>query len=102
MIKPYDAEVAQMNAKMHISNRKMILPQKKHIIAAKNNGQVQYPSTHTLWKKEMLPPSKTAFTVTTAAPHQTIMKISENTNADWLVDTCVLNTLYYRKVVARV
>ena len=37
-------------------------------IAAKLIGNMQYPKTQTLYKKETFPPNILAFTVTTTAP----------------------------------
>lgn len=42
-------------------------------------GKTQYPKIQILWKKDILPPRSWAFTVTTAAPHQTITNTVANT-----------------------
>jgi hypothetical protein len=47
--------------------------------AARVIGKTQYPSTHTDWKKEMVPPKSCALTVTTADPSQTAQKTAAKT-----------------------
>lgn len=44
------------------------------------SGNTQYPKIHTLWKKDIDPPSNWALSVTAAAPHQTMTKTAANTN----------------------
>ena len=64
------------------------------------NGNIQYPNTQTLWKKELfklfveliikivkthsLPPKSLVLRVTTAAPHHTMTKIPAKTADAWL------------------
>lgn len=43
----------------------------KQARADKVSGKTQYPKIQTLWKKDIVPPSNWAFTVTAAAPNQT-------------------------------
>ena len=47
----------------------------KHAKAPQSRGKIEYPSTHTLWKKLMRPPSNWAFSVTMAAPAQTCVEV---------------------------
>merc|ERR1712164_190893 len=56
-------------------------------------GKMQYPKTHTLWKKDRLPPSRRAFTVTTADPNHTMTNTAANTKAFWSSGAFMLNTI---------
>merc|ERR1719263_1913095 len=53
----------------------------KHANAPQSRGKIEYPSTHTLWKKLMRPPRSCAFSVTMAAPAQTTTNTAAKTNA---------------------
>ena len=53
----------------------------KHANAPQSRGKIDYPSTHTLWKKLMRPPRSCAFSVTIAAPAHTTTKTAAKTNA---------------------
>lgn len=54
------------------------------IIPARNSGNTQYPSTDTLWKKEILPPRVRVLKVTTRAPPKQAAKINRNSVASTL------------------
>ena len=76
-------KVDQTNAAAAISNfsRKSVMPiffKKKTTTAASTMGKMQYPSTHTHWKKEIFPPSNLVFTVTTNDPPHIIRKTMPN------------------------
>ena len=71
----------------------------KDIMEATKSGNTQYPSRHTLWKKELakdlalvplnkqvtytFPPSSEAFKVMNTEPNQMTTKTAENTSALW-------------------
>mmetsp|Transcript_16277 Transcript_16277/g.48806 ORF Transcript_16277/g.48806 Transcript_16277/m.48806 type:complete len:224 (-) Transcript_16277:297-968(-) len=52
---------------------------KTETIAATSMGNRQYPSKQSAWKKPMLPPSSTTFTVRTRLPNETTANTTENT-----------------------
>lgn len=46
----------------------------RHTTMATVSGRMQYPSTHKLWKKEMLPPSSLELSVMMMEPNQMMTK----------------------------
>lgn len=46
----------------------------RHTTMAAVRGMMQYPSTHRLWKKEMVPPSNLELRVMMMEPNQTMTK----------------------------
>mmetsp|Transcript_30180 Transcript_30180/g.64703 ORF Transcript_30180/g.64703 Transcript_30180/m.64703 type:complete len:220 (+) Transcript_30180:926-1585(+) len=85
-IKTADALVDQANATSNtpISTRVEKAPSgstlnKSTTTAARVIGKTQYPSTHTDWKKEIVPPKSCALMVTTADPSQTAEKTAAKT-----------------------
>jgi hypothetical protein len=46
------------------------------------NGNIQYPRTQTLWKKESFPPSNFVLIVIMALPNHIIIKTPPNTIPD--------------------
>lgn len=110
--------VDQTNATPAIANfnMKIVTPisfKKYTKIAAKTIGKIQYPRTHTHWKKEIFPPSNLVLIVTTKAPphitknttpnslplefipmFRTLIKLSDTekvTSREWVVPKDPLN-----------
>lgn len=56
----------------------------RHTTMAAVRGRMQYPSTHRLWKKEMLPPSSLELSVMMMEPNQTMTKTFERSETEFV------------------